>query len=310
MAHSILSWRLYMAGFMLVAVSMFANAQVPDTVLSTEDTYSFLQTPTTVMGTDVVLRVRAPLVTGTDQTLFRKTYLKFNLSTYAKTIGSAKLRLGIERAVGSAGKDQANLYQVSDDSWTAATLTWNTAPTNGNKILSQVFFPRSSTLPDTAYYLDVTNYVKAEYAGDKIVSFCLQDDSASGTDLRLISSRHTVKPTSQKPALVLSSSATGVEEEIAMVPDQFELQQNFPNPFNPETRIAYSLPTGGYIRAAVYNMLGTEVRSLADGVQSAGYHQMVWDARANDGRSMPSGLYFCTIQASGTSKTIKMLLVR
>jgi hypothetical protein len=82
------------------------------------------------------------------------------------------------------------------------------------------------------------------------------------------------------------------------VPKAFALEQNFPNPFNPSTRIEYALPVGARVRLSVFNTLGQEVAVLADGVESAGYKSAVWNAA-----SMPSGLYFIRIEAAALNNS-------
>ena len=69
-------------------------------------------------------------------------------------------------------------------------------------------------------------------------------------------------------------------------PERFELFQNYPNPFNPVTTISYQLTTISKVTLKVYNLLGQEVVTLADGEKEAGYHQEIWNAS-----SVASGTY-------------------
>jgi glucose/arabinose dehydrogenase len=83
------------------------------------------------------------------------------------------------------------------------------------------------------------------------------------------------------------------------------LEQNFPNPFNPTTTIRYSLPTTGYVRCSVYNLLGEEVALVFEGTQSAGAHELVFQ---NAG--LPSGVYFYRLMAPGVQETKRMIVAR
>jgi glucose/arabinose dehydrogenase len=83
------------------------------------------------------------------------------------------------------------------------------------------------------------------------------------------------------------------------------LEQNFPNPFNPSTSIKYAVQRSGYVRLAVYNLLGQEVALLVDGQQSEGIHEVEF-AKAN----LPSGIYFYRLQAPGMFETKKMVIAR
>ncbi|MDZ7261356.1 MAG: T9SS type A sorting domain-containing protein, partial [candidate division KSB1 bacterium] len=85
----------------------------------------------------------------------------------------------------------------------------------------------------------------------------------------------------------------------------YDLQPNFPNPFNPITQITYSLPEPGHVQIKIYNVLGQLVVSLVDKVQREGKYQIVWDASG-----CSAGLYFCTIRVNWYSRSNKMLLLK
>ena len=99
-------------------------------------------------------------------------------------------------------------------------------------------------------------------------------------------------------------SSTSVDEGPA-VPEQFELSQNIPNPFNPSTLIQFTIPQSGVVRISVYNIMGQEVAQLHNGMLFAGTHRVTFD-----GRSQASGVYFYRIYGNGFSATKKMLLMK
>ena len=295
-------------------LSLLPVAMAAQTVInSADDSYTYMN-EASLTHNDAVLRVRTALPTQTDQTTFRNVYIKFDLrSGFSGPIGSAKLVLGLERAlINSSGSiNRADFYSVFDDSWQSSTLTWGNAPAKGTRLLSTLIATRSNTAPDTAYSFDVTNYVKQEYAGDKIITICITEDSLKGPDIRFNSSRSTkISPAVTSPQLIITGTSTEVERDQGLVPDQFELRQNYPNPFNPTTKIAFSLPRRGSVRVTIYNALGVEVRRLLRTIEDAGSHELVWDARSNNGSEMATGLYFCTVQFEEAGKTVKMLLLR
>ena len=95
------------------------------------------------------------------------------------------------------------------------------------------------------------------------------------------------------------------------LPMEFSLAQNFPNPFNPETTISFSLPQAGRVKLAVYNLLGREVRSLVANTMEAGSYKLVWNSLDNNGRTVSSGLYFYRLVVdSKIIATKKMILLR
>ena len=75
------------------------------------------------------------------------------------------------------------------------------------------------------------------------------------------------------------------------VPTRYELFQNYPNPFNPSTMIKYSMPENSSVSIVIYSLLGQQVATLFKGNQSAGYHEITWDAA-----NVPSGVYLIYIK--------------
>ena len=94
------------------------------------------------------------------------------------------------------------------------------------------------------------------------------------------------------------------------IPIDYSLSQNFPNPFNPVTYITYGVPGEEYIELTVYNAMGQEVRTLFKGITRSGNHKIKWDGLDNKTRAQPSGIYFCRLQSSKVSVSIRMLLLR
>ena len=94
-------------------------------------------------------------------------------------------------------------------------------------------------------------------------------------------------------------------------PREFELViNNYPNPFNPETRIEFSLPKRGEVNLAVFNLLGTKVTTLVDTEMEAGQHQLSWSAVDAQGELLPSGAYFIRLETPDAVTTGKMILTR
>lgn len=97
---------------------------------------------------------------------------------------------------------------------------------------------------------------------------------------------------------------TGIENPSAAIIDNYDLH-NYPNPFNPETTISFTLPAAEQVTLKVYNLLGQEVATLLEGVKESGSHQIKF--QAND---LPSGIYFYQLQTKTASLTRKMFLTR
>lgn len=98
--------------------------------------------------------------------------------------------------------------------------------------------------------------------------------------------------------------AVNVKEALGL-PEEYSLEQNYPNPFNPTTTINYSIPTQSTVILKVYNMLGSEIETLVNEEQKAGFYEINWYAENNS-----SGVYFYRISTGSYSDTKKMLLIK
>ncbi len=110
----------------------------------------------------------------------------------------------------------------------------------------------------------------------------------------------------------LGVDVTTVAEEVesAGTPDSYSLGEAYPNPFNPETTIEFSLPVDEHVRIGVYNTAGQLIASLADESLSAGAYKTTWDARDQSGELVSSGVYFYRMQAGDFMATHSMTLLK
>ncbi len=99
-------------------------------------------------------------------------------------------------------------------------------------------------------------------------------------------------------------------DDVQPLPTEFALKSNYPNPFNPYTKIDFDLPNPELVNIKIYNILGQNVRTLISDYKEAGYHSVVWDGLNNTGRICPSGVYFYRMTAGDFSETKKMMLIR
>jgi hypothetical protein len=105
-------------------------------------------------------------------------------------------------------------------------------------------------------------------------------------------------------------TATHVDDNRGASPNDFVLQQNYPNPLNPSTQIRYHLPQAGHVKLVVYDMQGREIKTLVDEFQSAGEKFVFWHGADHQGREMTAGIYFCRLSAGTFRETKKMILMR
>jgi hypothetical protein len=107
-----------------------------------------------------------------------------------------------------------------------------------------------------------------------------------------------------------SSSVTGIDDGPGDAPRNFALHANYPNPFNPETVIAYDLPVACRVRVLVYDVGGKMIRRLADENRPSGRHSVQWNGRNSEGEPVASGVYFYKIIAGDFVETRKMVLLK
>jgi hypothetical protein len=122
-----------------------------------------------------------------------------------------------------------------------------------------------------------------------------------------------IKFTTKSPHVVVSVGEQKTESE--RVPSEFTLEQNYPNPFNPTTVIRYGLPVESRVSLKVYDVLGQEVCTLVDEVQTAGHKSVQWDSKTGRGFQAASGVYFTRLDVKGVNGSVfsevrKMLLMK
>jgi glucose/arabinose dehydrogenase len=104
------------------------------------------------------------------------------------------------------------------------------------------------------------------------------------------------------------------EVEIAFIaPEDFRLEQNFPNPANPTTTMAFQIPEMGeahHTRLEIFDITGRKIRTLLNGARSAGTYQLDWDGRDEHGKEVGSGIYLYRLRYGNLNQSRKLLLVR
>ncbi|MCX6166350.1 MAG: C25 family cysteine peptidase [Ignavibacteriae bacterium] len=98
--------------------------------------------------------------------------------------------------------------------------------------------------------------------------------------------------------------ATGIGN-LTNIPKEYSLSQNFPNPFNPVTKINYALPKDGFVKISVFDILGREVNTLVSEVKQAGYYSVDFDAT-----TFANGVYFYKLEAGTFSDIKRMILIK
>ena len=109
---------------------------------------------------------------------------------------------------------------------------------------------------------------------------------------------------------LMDLGALGIDDSFEGIVHEFALYPNYPNPFNPETRIRFQLAKHSDVRVMIYDVLGRRVRTLVSDKMDAGYHVVNWDGLTEEGYEAASGMYVYRIKAGDFIAHRKMLLVR
>ena len=107
----------------------------------------------------------------------------------------------------------------------------------------------------------------------------------------------------------ITVGTVSIAEGLAL-PTEYVMDQNFPNPFNPSTTIRYGLPEDSNVSLVIYDVRGNVIRTLESGTRSAGWYELVWDGRSNEGITISTGLYLARISAGDYDEVIKMLYLK
>ena len=103
---------------------------------------------------------------------------------------------------------------------------------------------------------------------------------------------------------------TGSAKLVATAPQPYAPITNHPNPFNSHTVIVYELPSDGWVRLEIYDLLGQKIRTLVDGLEPAGQRQVVWDASSESAADLATGTYLSRLVLSDRVYSHKLILLR
>ena len=165
------------------------------------------------------------------------------------------------------------------------------APTRGSLLLE---FPR---IPDVPEEFQV---------------FLMDPTRGQAVDLREEAS-YAFTPSVERSVLTLIvGTEEGVQSKLdELLPKEFALGQNFPNPFNPMTTIPVAVPQPAQVTLKIYSILGEEIRTVHQGVLSAGRHWLTWDGKNDLGVRVASGVYLSRLTTeTGFSQSRKMILMK
>ncbi|HUI30155.1 MAG TPA: T9SS type A sorting domain-containing protein [Candidatus Acidoferrales bacterium] len=142
--------------------------------------------------------------------------------------------------------------------------------------------------------------ISANASGDAVFTFSVDKKAPVGKDTTLTATISTTNGQSWTKEIKISVGA----------PKDYKLYNNFPNPFNPSTKIAFELPKASHVELIIYDVVGREVVEVADADYPAGYTELTWNGTSKNGAMVSSGVYFYRISTDKWSKVKKMLMLK
>jgi len=173
-------------------------------------------------------------------------------------------------------------------SWTIAEDSWD----GGTPVLLAVF--------DTGGQI-WTDSVAADETGVYTYVWTVTDQNVADARLRIAAAdRFGWAASDTSGYFNIKDSATGIGTPQPLVD---RLGPIYPNPFNPSTRVSFSLTAPAIIELGVYDTRGRKVALIADGEWQPGSHEVTWNGRNSSGRNMPSGMYLARLQIRGENRS-------
>jgi len=114
-----------------------------------------------------------------------------------------------------------------------------------------------------------------------------------------------------KDSLILPEIKTGFKQDNEKhLPAEFQLMQNFPNPFNGETAINYNIVCSGEVELSIFNIRGQRIKTIINKHQNPGFYSVSWNGRDDGGLSVSSGIYLCVLRFNKIINVKKLILSR
>jgi hypothetical protein len=198
----------------------------------------------------------------------------------------------------------------------------STSPVQGYQLLDNnvYVYPTNDLVDDSVWSIMTSGNFSTTGAGAPddhsmllTLSYGDLDSGATRVEEFALFGYDTTLVTTDSLARLIDATVTSVRNiraETGNLPESYQLEQNFPNPFNANTLIRFSVPRESHVRLDVFDILGRRVKTLVDERLTAGYKQVTWDGRNEHGDQVASGVYFYRIKSDESQKTRKMVLLK
>lgn len=225
--------------------------------------------------------------------VYERSYLLDNLTGNSTSITPANK---IDTALGRIGVDHA--YQKEPG-----------RPHQGEIFIS---CQGAGTANDPKYLTVPLNFTPIVFKQSNNEGSLVIDVNSNRMDVKFICDQpdlFTLSHVWDSLTIIKAPKATSVEGERTLLPNDFSIA-NYPNPFNPSTKISFTLPQRSSVKLLVYDLLGRNVGTLVDGEKEKGVHTVDWPGKDERGNNLVSGMYIAQLRAGKLIRTTKMILLR
>ncbi len=226
-----------------------------------------------------------------------------SINSYTENLNQEKL-LNLQANTEIAYQTESHLLYPSNLRLVGDILMWNPCSSDVQDSPTQSFEGYSiawenESEPNMVYYHDLP-LSQTQYP---LTSLTL---AAGESSLWLVGRYEDGSYTDSSNSLLINIVSNDVSDLSAIT----QLAGNYPNPFNPETRIKYSLKASQNVSIIIYNIKGQKVRTLIDQVQESGNHSVIWNGRDDKNKTVTSGIYFYKMKSGKYSSSKKMILLK
>ncbi len=237
---------------------------------------------------------------------FERIMMRFDLELYRDvTIQSATLHLKRFFSCPSSGTTVTNFYAITEE-WDEDTWPFAEHVEYNESISMPYTFSGAGGDAVTDYEVDVTDFIQNWIDTDlPNYGFVIRANNGYKWS-KFYSKEHS--NVDFHPSLTLTFQGQATQEEDI---EAYEVTaMNFPNPFNPETTISYTIPQSSFVNIEIFNVRGRLTYETSQGYQHAGQHQVTWNGTDNSGKSVASGLYYYRIDTNRGTITKPMIMLK
>jgi len=153
------------------------------------------------------------------------------------------------------------------------------------------------------------DYIDISSDGDVNITF---SDVGNNDKMNILKTDNTVDEYSLTDIIVITFYTVSIDEtggvELGSIP--ISLLKNYPNPFNPDTKISFNIDSPGFAVVSIYNQKGEFVKQLMNREVTTGSYELNWNGEDEKSKSVASGCYFTKVDLDGQSKIKQMLLLK